>query len=131
MAGWSALEALSGYHYNALQEHLTFAPAEQTENMRIPFITATGWGTIEQHTRPTNTARRIIISCAYNEIRLQQLTLAAPPPRDESIFVTASDGTVYEHSVGSSDGKVTLNLMDSITLTAGESLTIAIPGSLN
>lgn len=46
-AGWSVLEALAGYHYNALTRTLTFAPLEVArtgDNWQVPFVAGTGWG---------------------------------------------------------------------------------------
>jgi uncharacterized protein (DUF608 family) len=46
-AGWSVLEALTGYRYNAVTATITFAPlaiAREGADWRLPFVTPTGWG---------------------------------------------------------------------------------------
>lgn len=46
-AGWSVLEALAGFHYNALTDTLTFAPLEiarSGDGWQLPFVAGTGWG---------------------------------------------------------------------------------------
>lgn len=70
MSGWSVLEALSGFRYNALTETLHFAPMLKQDKLSLPFITGTGWGSFIQ----TSTGS-IQLTCAYGEIHVQQLQL--------------------------------------------------------
>ena len=46
VAGWSVLEALAGFSYNALTNTLTFAPLEVARlagGWQVPFVAGTGW----------------------------------------------------------------------------------------
>jgi hypothetical protein len=46
-AGWSVLEALAGFRYNALTNTLSFAPLElarSVDGWQLPFVAGTGWG---------------------------------------------------------------------------------------
>jgi non-lysosomal glucosylceramidase len=46
-AGWSVLEALAGFRYDAVTSTLTFAPMEaarSSDGWRLPFVAGTGWG---------------------------------------------------------------------------------------
>ncbi len=45
MAGWTVLEALAGYRYDALHRAITFRPAVSDETWTGPFLAGTGWGT--------------------------------------------------------------------------------------
>lgn len=73
MAGWSVLEALSGFRYHALEHRLTFAPSLDEANFRAPFLTADGWGIFEQHR--VATGWQVRISCLYGQIQIRQLAL--------------------------------------------------------
>lgn len=46
MAGWTVLEALAGYRYDALDQSLTFDPAIASERFTGPFVAGTGWGSV-------------------------------------------------------------------------------------
>ena len=59
-AGWSVLEALTGYHHNALTKTITFAPlpiARSTDAWHFPFTTDTGWATA------THSADNLTLTC--------------------------------------------------------------------
>ncbi len=46
-AGWTVLEALAGFRYDALSGTLTFAPldvARSADTWQLPFVAGTGWG---------------------------------------------------------------------------------------
>ncbi len=73
MAGWSALDAISGYRYNALVETLTFAPAQAANEFRAPFIARDGWGTFTQICQVSGW--QVQLACAFGEIQLQHLRL--------------------------------------------------------
>jgi len=73
MAGWSVLEAISGFRYNAVADELKFAPVGSPDQFRVPFITGTGWGTFEQS--GNEVGARTILSCAFGDIRVRKLTL--------------------------------------------------------
>ena len=59
-AGWSVLEALTGYRHNAITKAITFAPlhlARQADTWSFPFVTSTGWATA------TYTAGTLLLAC--------------------------------------------------------------------
>jgi hypothetical protein len=67
-AGWSVLEALTGYRYNAITKTITFAPltlARSGNTWQFPFTTNTGWATA------TNTANTLTITCKAGHLDLQ------------------------------------------------------------
>jgi non-lysosomal glucosylceramidase len=76
MAGWSVLEAISGFRYNAPAETLTFAPAQDIAEFRAPFITRDGWGTFTQ--RHLTQGWRVQLTCAFGEIQMRHLSLKLP-----------------------------------------------------
>ncbi|MFI6829405.1 GH116 family glycosyl-hydrolase [Kribbella sp. NPDC050241] len=69
-AGWSVLEALTGYRYNALTATLTFAPldiARTNSDWTIPFVTPTGWGVA------TKSGPTLTLTCHTGTINVQTL----------------------------------------------------------
>jgi hypothetical protein len=116
MAGWSVLEAVSGFHYNSLCDALTFAPIFTTSEFCAPFLTAHGWGTYFQHANSS-----ISLSCTYGEVRLQRLTVptltgAAPAVRRDE------ENLRYQQKEGM--GQIVLTFEQPVILQAGESLTV-------
>jgi non-lysosomal glucosylceramidase len=69
-AGWSVLEALTGYRYNAITKTATFAPldlARSGTNWSIPFVTDTGWATA------THTNNTLTLNCKTGHLDLQSV----------------------------------------------------------
>ena len=76
MAGWSALEAISGFRCNALSETLSFAPVQHIPEFRAPFITGDGWGTFTQNRHEQGW--QVQLTCTFGEIHLRHLRLKLP-----------------------------------------------------
>lgn len=74
MAGWSMLEAISGFQYNAHLDALWFQPALDDTVFRAPFIVRDGWGVFEQQQDTDAMASQVQLTCAFGEIHLSQLT---------------------------------------------------------
>jgi uncharacterized protein (DUF608 family) len=90
MAGWSLLEAVSGFRYNAVDGSLRFAPVTSDAEVRLPFLTGTGWGTFEQS--GSTPWEHVVLRCAFGEISIQSIALPhgmEPGADSESITVTA------------------------------------------
>ncbi len=114
MAGWSVLEALSGFRYNALADHLSFAPVAEQSEFQVPFITGSGWGTFAQ-------GSHIALSCSYGDVRIQQLSL-----RGLSEDATAMlDGSSLAAHASKQQDTLTLTFAEPVILRAGSTLTIA------
>lgn len=59
-AGWTVLEALAGFRYDALSGALTFAPldvARSADSWQLPFVAGTGWGVA------TSTPDAVTLTC--------------------------------------------------------------------
>jgi non-lysosomal glucosylceramidase len=116
MAGWSVLEALSGFHFNALTDALTFAPVITTEEFRAPFLTTHGWGSYTQQA-----GEAYSLACAYGEMRIQRLTL--PALASASLAVCrGAESLPYTREEGT--GQLVLHFDPPVTLQAGDILTI-------
>lgn len=122
MAGWSTLEAISGFRHDALQETLTFAPAQDTDEFRVPFIARDGWGTFTLSRQVSNW--QVLLTCAIGEIQFRHLRLNMHARQ-----VTARKG--HESLVCEPDqqgGMLTLTFAQPIILTADTTLEILATG---
>jgi uncharacterized protein (DUF608 family) len=75
LAGWSVLEAVSGFRYNAIEHALRFAPVGAAACFQTIFVAGTGWGMYEQ--TGNDGWSRISLSCSHGELLLRELTVPA------------------------------------------------------
>ncbi|MBV9229909.1 MAG: hypothetical protein JOZ18_11390 [Chloroflexi bacterium] len=120
MAGWSVLEALTGFRYNALEYALSFMPVNMQEELHAPFITASGWGTFAQVKEAKGS--RIALSCTYGNIRIAQLSLSGT----DSSVVVSLDGTEIPTKFSREEGILSLFFEEPIILNAGSKLEILL-----
>lgn len=121
MAGWSVLDALSGFHYNALVDALSFAPAGETQNpLSVPFITRDGWGTFARHR--TTRGWQIELTCSYGQVEVRQLRLAG---HAASIAVSTPTGEI-SCEVSHQDDISTLTFAQPLILLAHTTLTLEL-----
>ncbi len=116
MSSWSLLLALSGYHYNAAEGLLQFAPLISDEPFRSLFTAGSAWGVVE--IQPTDSCTRTQLRVDWGGFRLR--TLHIPLRGTESPGV-AVDGQPVAARL--SDGAVVLDA--PILLDAGATLTVA------
>jgi non-lysosomal glucosylceramidase len=121
LAGWSVLEAMSGFRYNAVDDTLSFAPATADGAFRIPFIAASGWGTYEQTGH--HPWSRIELSCSYGAVHMQQINL--PPASTGSLVVSMDDHRIDSAIEPYQDG-VRVAFHGPLVLPAGSRLEITI-----
>jgi non-lysosomal glucosylceramidase len=114
MAGWTMLEAMSGFHFNALDEALTFAPVGDASEFRAPFITGTSWGVYSQQSE--SQSMRVELSCHFGELRLQRLTLKS----STNMIVSAETWGMPSCKIEKhDDGLLTLSFEQPIILQRG------------
>ncbi|HLZ59306.1 MAG TPA: GH116 family glycosyl-hydrolase [Ktedonosporobacter sp.] len=123
MAGWSMLEAMSGFHCNALEDALTFAPVGDANEFRAPFITGTSWGVYSQ--RSEHTCIHVELACSFGELQIQRLTLKACA----NIVISTETESVPFSRVEEHDGLLTLAFEPRVMLQPGRSLTLLLKRS--
>ncbi len=109
MSGWTVLEALAGYRYDASMGSLTLVPAVAAEPWRGPFIAGTAWGsaTVELDGNASLEVR-------FGEVELRSLTL---PEASSGKTVTLNDAPVDAIWSGA-----IVTFATPVTLTAGDTL---------
>ncbi len=120
MAGWSVLEAYSGFRFNALEDALTFAPAlTDQSDVRVPFITGTGWGCLAL--QQTTTGWQVELSCTYGCVQLQRFTLNVSA---DEVSATLDDLPLTLQHHRSPQGELVLTFDQLLLVPAARSLTL-------
>lgn len=105
MAGWTILEALAGYRYDASRNAITLRPAVATDAWSGPFVAGSAWGTAAINPDGTGSLTVLYGALTLDELNLPDAFSGAP---------VALNGTAS----GS------LPLAQPITLTEGDILTL-------
>jgi len=116
MSSWSLILALSGYHFNAAEGHLAFAPRINQDDFRCFFSAGTAWGLFTQ-SRKENTCTATL-QPRWGELTLQ--TLGLPLAGRPRVAVTL-EGQPLEARIAP-DGTITF--ATPLTLSAGRTLEI-------
>jgi len=123
MAGWSVLEALGGFRYDAPEDALSFAPVGAPAEFRVPFVAGSAWGRIEQV--QDEDRLRVRIYCAFGRLPLRKLLLGNVHP--EGIAATTGEGRPNFRCSGEG-GRSVLVFDEPIILEEGGQIEIvAIP----
>lgn len=124
MASWSLLLALSGYHYSAPQQRLSFGPRLRQKSFRCFFSTGGAWGSYSQRGR--GAAMTATVEVRYGELQLRAVEIGLPPGvAVRRVRVRGPAGTV---SAGlSRDGeRVLVTCTSAVSLQAGEKLVVHV-----
>ncbi len=120
MAGWSVLEAVSGYRYDALGDSLRFAPVGSPREFAAPFVAGSGWGAFEMRTGGSGT--RVELTCAHGTIRIRRVVLGEV----RAAAVTASvNGEQLLAQIARGSSTSTVTFAEPILLKEGDHLEIA------
>ena len=123
MAGWSVIDAVSGVRYNAVTGTLTLRASSGRIESRVPMVTATGWGTIEQ----TNGsgAYSIDMHAGYGEIVLNAIVI---DDHDGGTLSIANGGASVTGAMQSLERRHTITLPKGTVISAGAVLNLSLRG---
>jgi non-lysosomal glucosylceramidase len=119
MAGWSMLEATTGFRYNALEDAFSFAPLEASREFRSPFVAGTGWGIFEQNQDMEQMS--VVLSCTFGEVHIRRLSLVGEDAEKVTALVDG-EKIPFGHSRGA--GTLTLTFEEPILLREGGKLEV-------
>ena len=114
MAGWTILEALAGYRYDAIDDAITFAPAVTSEPFRGPFVAGGGWGVAA--IAPSGNGS---LSVQFGDVTLRQITL----PVATSGHPISVNGTAIPTTLSTNGALTTFTFAEPLVVTAGDRLT--------
>jgi uncharacterized protein (DUF608 family) len=111
MAGWTILEALAGYRYDATRSAITLRPAVATETWSGPFVAGTAWGTATINPDGTGSLSVLYGTFTMAELNLPDTFAGAPVALNGGGLetTTAADGT--------------MTFSQPLTLSEGDTLT--------
>lgn len=112
MAGWSVLEAATGYQFDATAMALRLSARDV--GAALPFVTDRAWGSLRVDTHAVE------LQCNGGELQLARLELSDHPA--ERAGTAAAHGSSPHTGAG-----LTVTFAERLTLTAGQSLRIALP----
>lgn len=117
MSSWSLLLALSGYHYSAPAQSMSFAPRINAANFRCVWTTGSGWGEFQQ--RAAASGASVTLRAAYGALTLRELNLGG--------LKAGKTARLPAGATARKDrGGVTVTFDPPLTLQAGEAVTLKL-----
>jgi len=120
MSGWTILDALSGYRYNAATDALAFDPklspdvTDESGAFRVPFVATSGWGQYEQASDGS-----VRLTAFHGDIRIQTLVVPGADVTQDSVRI---NGSSIEAAVHHADGKAIVQFPETVILNPGDVL---------
>ena len=111
MSSWCTLLAATGFKPNLPDKTLTIIPGIPVD-FHAPWVTASGFGTISR------TGKTLKVSCQYGILNFQKLKLSLTNP---SVRI---DERLLSLQSSSKDAITTLRFTDSVSIKAGQTMTI-------
>jgi uncharacterized protein (DUF608 family) len=122
MSSWWLIEAVAGYHYDAPQGAISFAPRLPMP-FRSFFITSHGWGTFSE--TGDGHAQSEELALAWGELTLRSFTFAWRAERRKPSHVEATaDGKPVDSTWTYDQGQVRIEFSSALTLGAGGKLVV-------
>jgi len=121
MAGWSVLEAVSGFRYNALKDAISLAPAQAPREFRSPFVAGSGWGTFQLEERAGQV--RAVLSCSFGEVQVRSLSLIGMGTENATAAVNGEGMPV--HGSSKADASV-FSFEEPVLLRDGDRMEILV-----
>lgn len=121
MSSWSVLLALSGYQYDGVAKHITFAPRIAPGRFKSFFSTGSAWGTFSQRQIGKRHIARLEVLFGEQTLKTLSLALYGKAPRR----VTATlNGKPLDVTTATSDDKLVLTFLSPIQANAGSTLEV-------
>jgi hypothetical protein len=92
MASWAVLLALSGFHFDGVAQHMSFAPAIPDNDFKTFWSCGPGWGTFAD--RKQKSVEKATIEVRYGNLKLQSLSLGHPVNKSTKLKVTLNGKTI-------------------------------------
>ncbi len=116
-AGWSVLEALAGFRYDATRGFLRVAPVDRELGQRLPIVTETGWGSYSRSAED-----RIEIACRFGEFRIRELELDLP---EGSVTATLGSSEL-KVSLRDAGGRTALMFAEPLVISTSSPLVVGV-----
>jgi hypothetical protein len=124
LASWGCLISLAGFEYDGPAGRLGFAPRWQSDDFRIFFTAAEGWGTLQQrrqgHTQTNH------VSVKHGRLRLNELTFEVPQAARQYNARLELNGRLHDSQPRQDGTRLVLILSGPVTVTAGQTLSVTL-----
>ena len=124
MASWSLILALSGFHYNAHERFIAFAPKVEADNFKCFYSTGSGWGVYSQQISGSSLSAKIGVT--WGELEIHEIRLAAPKGATITKATPGGAGKGFGASVRMDGKSVIISLSEPVKIGVGEALEIAL-----
>ena len=124
MASWSLILALSGYHYNAPEKTITFAPQVNASDFKCFYSTGSGWGVYRQKLSDKTFVAGIGIT--WGEVELQRIGLEIPSDCTVKSVRAIIGGREPQCSFETEDDKVMVVLASPVQINPGQELELVV-----
>lgn len=124
MSSWSLILALSGFHYNARERFIAFAPKINANDFKSFYSTGSGWGVFSQKASATGLSAKIGVT--WGELEIHEIRLQAPDAAKVTTATPSGAGKGFGASM-QVDGKyIIVTLSEPVKIEVGEALELAI-----
>lgn len=122
MASYGVFISACGYEYHGPKGFIGFHPRINPHNFKCAFTAAEGWGTFSQNINPSEISAKILVK--FGRLKLSSLSL-------DSSFLPSNvtvdlNGKTIKSTFSYMNEQVYIRLINSITITQNQSLTISI-----
>ena len=124
MASWSLVLALSGFHYDARERFIAFAPKVNASDFNCFYSAGSGWGTYSQ--KATSDSLTAKIGVTYGELEIHEIRLLAPEGAKLTKATPNGAGKGFGASVRMDGKSVVISLSEPVKIEAGKALEIAL-----
>ena len=127
MASWAAVPALSGFQYSAVSQELQLAPRWAPEASRCVWVVPSGWGVVEQTTAQGEQVVRWKV--LGGELKVRRMQYEGAQGTAFSSVTVQHTGAVDLASLNVRDGRVKIELEETMTISPGEPLVVSLETS--
>jgi hypothetical protein len=121
MASYGVFLSACGFEHHGPKQHIGFAPKLTPENFQCAFTSAEGWGSFRQ--KAESGMRKAEIAVRWGSLKLKTIALASESATSVKVLHTGQPVAVH---LGRDEKRVLLTLNNSVNITAGEKLEIAL-----
>jgi len=120
MASWSLILALSGFHYNAHERFIAFAPKLNASDFKCFYSTGSGWGVYSQQTSGSSLSAKIGVT--WGELDIHEIRLAVSKGATLTKATPGGAGKGFGASVRMDGKNVIISLSEPVKIEAGKAL---------
>ena len=124
MASWSLILALSGFHYDARERLIAFAPKVNVDDFRCFYSTGSGWGTYAQKASASGISAKIGVT--WGELEIHEIRLAAPQGTTLTKATPAGAGKGFAASVRTDGKYIFVRFSEPVKIDVGQALEVEV-----